>query len=730
MDAFSLQLFIFRLSQQLEKKVEEVEKAIDHDSTSSSKEKGEEKSKVEDSPIPAPTAVQPEGVEDKQIEQPLVAEVPKASVAPENDAPIAESNSFSSSKENKEEKPKDESLPSPATPSFITVATEDKPIEPPLVQLEKAADAPVLVESHSPASSTKENEDEKPKSEDKLIESPAVEVEKASDDPVLEVPAVESQSLSSNKENEEEKSKADHVPTPATTSHEPEVTKEKLIEPPVVEAEKAADAPLLAVEQVSASSSSKESGKEASNEAENLQTTKTVSLESGGAEEKHVEPPVVEVEKTVDAPISDVLPIVHETTTEKDIDSTTSSGPEQVDDSVKNQTEVKTTSEDVVEEAPKQPSVDIGEKVKEEQPKIIDVHESSVEAIDKLKETSEPSPVQVESEASAVVKEIEDSKLGSIIVEKPGPEVSEVEEKPGGEPLELPEQVEEKGENVEPKESVEDKTTKDEKTLADKAEDSISLKVDETDNDAPPNPTVSSEVSTDQTAQSDQKNEGNSSLPSVAETVIGEEEKKETSKVDVVEKISKDVSLETRKVGEENAAEEGNVIIEDSTQLSIPKDEVADSSLEKADRDVEPEEENKIAAEQIKDETPTSAETKKDENVEEVTSAVNQPLEESQQPEELVKKEETIKTDAKELEKVEDITKSEQNPEPPTKEDDHTKTTQDQPKEVPAKPTQKQSNNLISKVKQSLVKAKKAIIGKSPNSKTPASEAKGDIKVE
>lgn len=51
-------------------------------------------------------------------------------------------------------------------------------------------------------------------------------------------------------------------------------------------------------------------------------------------------------------------------------------------------------------------------------------------------------------------------------------------------------------------------------------------------------------------------------------------------------------------------------------------------------------------------------------------------------------------------------------------------------KDVPAvKPTQKQSNNIISKVKKSLVKAKKAIIGKSPSSKTLSPETKGETKV-
>ncbi|KAL1212747.1 hypothetical protein V5N11_021301 [Cardamine amara subsp. amara] len=48
-------------------------------------------------------------------------------------------------------------------------------------------------------------------------------------------------------------------------------------------------------------------------------------------------------------------------------------------------------------------------------------------------------------------------------------------------------------------------------------------------------------------------------------------------------------------------------------------------------------------------------------------------------------------------------------------------------KEVGVKP--KHSNNILSKVKQSLVKAKKAIIGKSPSSKTTSTEAKEEIKV-
>ncbi|XP_072974895.1 uncharacterized protein [Typha angustifolia] len=49
--------------------------------------------------------------------------------------------------------------------------------------------------------------------------------------------------------------------------------------------------------------------------------------------------------------------------------------------------------------------------------------------------------------------------------------------------------------------------------------------------------------------------------------------------------------------------------------------------------------------------------------------------------------------------------------------------------DAPVKPSQRHSNNIISKVKHSIVKVKKAIIGKSPSSKTMSAGDKNDIKV-
>lgn len=725
--------------------MEEVEKAAEQDNVSSTKQKGEENPKAEESLSPEPTALKPGGVEDKQIEA-LAVEAPKTPDAPEVCPPHAETDGLPSSKEHDEEKPKAESSLSPAIPSNTSGDTYDKPTEPPVVEVEKAADAPI-VESRS-LSSTKEQEEKKPKSEDsptpaapspqlgdtddKLVEPPVVKVEKVTDDPVSEVPHVESHTLSSTKENEEEKPKAGDSTTPAIPS--PGDTEDKLIEIPVVDVEKSADAPVsnasLFVEQGS-DSSAEESGIEVNTEVDNSQTSKTLSPESGGVKEKVVEPTVAEVEKTVDAPVSDV-PLVNETTKGKDHipDSTTTSASELAPNPVKDQ------DKDSVKEAPKQSSIETVEKWQEEETKVVDVHDSAVETIDKQEEPLDSSSVQ-ELEAAAL-EVIEESKMGSTAVGKPEPEVTDVEKKT--EPFET-EQLDKKGDNVEPKGSVEDKTIQGEKSLADNVEHSTSLKVVETEKDAPPSLIESSEVSIDQKAKSDPKDEEVSSLPAVTESIVGEEEMKEVNQIDAVEKASKEVPSEIGKVGEEDAAEKKNVTAEDSTQLlkedevnrASPKDEVAEKSLEGAERDVEPAGENKVA--DSKYETKTSAETDKEEKVErkkeEDTGAVHETPEESKKPEVEAKEEEAVKTEAEKLEKVDDIAKSDQNPEPESvaKDGKNAETPQDLSKGIPTKPTQKQSNNIISKVKHSLVKAKKAIIGKSPNSKTPASEAKGDIKV-
>lgn len=147
-------------------------------------------------------------------------------------------------------------------------------------------------------------------------------------------------------------------------------------------------------------------------------------------------------------------------------------------------------------------------------------------------------------------------------------------------------------------------------------------------------------------------------------------------------------------------------------------------------RDIELPAENGKAS--VKDETVTPVGTEKngvDEGkVEEVaTTTVGEPVEEPKESETEVKGEEAVQTGETTLEQ-----EKEGKPDvpivEPAKDGDDTITSGEPPKEeVPAKPSSKQSHNIMSKVKQSLVKAKKIILGKSPNPKTVSSEAKGDV---
>ncbi|XP_009366013.2 chromatin-remodeling ATPase INO80-like [Pyrus x bretschneideri] len=212
-----------------------------------------------------------------------------------------------------------------------------------------------------------------------------------------------------------------------------------------------------------------------------------------------------------------------------------------------------------------------------------------------------------------------------------------------------------------------------------------------------------------------------------------------TKPIDVVEKVAEEAVVETEKPAEKN--ETKNVKFEDDENKTVLEEDVKNSiislnefiekSFEGAAKDVEPVVESK-AAEKIENGTPAEVETK-EEKPDEVTGAVevDEPLNNSEQYELEVKGKETVKTDADKLEKITDeVAKPDQNVEPPpTKDSDQAKPPKDLPEEVP-KSSQKQSNNLLSKVKQSLVKAKKAITGgKSPSSRTPATGTKEAIKV-
>ncbi|XP_048439346.1 flagellar attachment zone protein 1-like [Pyrus x bretschneideri] len=217
---------------------------------------------------------------------------------------------------------------------------------------------------------------------------------------------------------------------------------------------------------------------------------------------------------------------------------------------------------------------------------------------------------------------------------------------------------------------------------------------------------------------------------------INEKIEDSTQPIDVVEKVTEEAVVETEKPAEEN--ETKNVKFEDDKNKTVLEEDVKNSitfptefiekSFEGAAKDAEPAVETE-AAEKIQNATPSDVETKTGKSAEEKPDEVSTAVEVDESE---VKGEETVKTDADRLEKIMDeVAKPDQNVEPPpTKDGDQAKPPEDLPKEVPAKSSQKQSNNLLSKVKHSLVKAKKAIIGgKSPSSKNPAIGTKEDIKV-
>ncbi|CAI8603596.1 unnamed protein product [Vicia faba] len=138
----------------------------------------------------------------------------------------------------------------------------------------------------------------------------------------------------------------------------------------------------------------------------------------------------------------------------------------------------------------------------------------------------------------------------------------------------------------------------------------------------------------------------------------------------------------------------------------------------------------KKAAEQNEAKTATPEAVEANTKVDEISKAVSESVRETlaSKFEEKDEEEKTIQTgeNNSEKEQIEEPVKTEVEA---AKENDTATVSKDLPKETPAKPAQKQSNNLISKVKQSLVKAKKAITGKSPSSKNLSSDQKGDIKV-
>ncbi|XP_034686153.1 nuclear autoantigenic sperm protein-like isoform X5 [Vitis riparia] len=202
----------------------------------------------------------------------------------------------------------------------------------------------------------------------------------------------------------------------------------------------------------------------------------------------------------------------------------------------------------------------------------------------------------------------------------------------------------------------------------------------------------------------------------------------EVAEVKKLENVEEDIplSVEADKKNVKIEDSEGkNTKVEESIQTETAKTddrngsnfvaEVAEIDREQVSRDVEVVAEVK-KLENVEEDIPLSVEADKDKDGEGKLSEVDA--------------KETVKTNADNLESAKtdgEIAKSN----PPNletlKNGDDSKTSAKPPKQDD--PVKKHSNNLISKVKQSIVKVKKAITGKSPSPKALLPEAKGDEKV-
>ena len=355
--------------------------------------------------------------------------------------------------------------------------------------------------------------------------------------------------------------------------------------------------------------------------------------------------------------------------------------------------------------------------------------DSSIEAIDKLVEHLEVIPVK-ESELEVAKVPEAFSEAECKIAESPGL-VTTVEGETG-ERAEVIKGVEGETEEIKPSESLGGEVMTSEGTMADKCEGNESLK-EETSLDQEP-VAYENSVPTNEEAQVDPKEEeGDSSTFDVIEKAAARATDKEGGGGDVVERLSKDETVVAAKV--EQQKEEKNVKIEDSegkntkveesiqTETAKTDDrngsnfvaEVAEIDREQVSRDVEVVAEVK-KLENVEEDTPLSVEAEKDKDGEGKLSEVDA--------------KETVKTNADNLESAKtdgEIAKSN----PPNletlKNGDDSKTSAKPPKQDDS--VKKHSNNLISKVKQSIVKVKKAITGKSPSPKALLPEAKGDEKV-
>lgn len=378
-----------------------------------------------------------------------------------------------------------------------------------------------------------------------------------------------------------------------------------------------------------------------------------------------------------------------------------------VADGTKIQPEEQPPSEYAEKQPQEQAPVEVVENQLAEQPKIGNTSEPSAEAVVKAEKDE---VLLVKESETAAVKDGENSEVEPKREEEILEPVSKEEDKPQEQP-EASKEVEKECAEIHPKESVKVEIAKEEEPLADKIE-GLAAKESSDQN----TPTIVG-------AQVNKKDDGEEVPPAaVTESANVDNKEREPSGINVVEELLKEEAAESGDVELESEGknvkteEEKEVITEGSDEpkgckviedvsSSISPSEATEKSLEgdNTSRDVELVAENREES------------TKKDEIVSSVKTEENgemeEKVEESQKSEAEVKGGETAvqanETNLETEKEASEIAKP------------------DVPKERASKKPAKHSNNIMAKVKQSLVKAKKAIIGKSPNSKPVSSETKG-----
>ena len=728
----------FILLQQTEKKVNEEVKAIEQDSVSFSKESVEEEPKVDESPSPATPLSKLEEVSENKHIEPLIPGVEKTDDAPISDLPVEG--------DTKEEK---HSIPDSHTPSIpLPAPVEDtgntQPEEQPAVE-SAVKEAPEQVA----ISSLEKEQEEKPK----VVDAHELKAEAAEKlkEPLDVLPPKESEAIGINeiKDSNVESIEVEKVEAAATETDEklgeqseltkqvektyeevqPEVAVMETKEKPAEQSEltKKVEKTYVEVQPEAAAIETEEKPveqseliKQVEKTYEEVETKGSVEVDSatntGTSAEKDENTQFFKKEQTdkAEEPIvitnSKQILTDQEAQTDLKEDGGEFCPPSTLSQKVDTEDKKGFSGADVVEELSKKAVVETEKVAEENEAKTVETEKEN-EQRNSIPEESSPIKEGDINSSISTAEVIEKSYEG----ENTGRNVEAIEENKGEQNVEdkIPALAEtDKDEHLEVKQA--EVSTERENTGGRDFEVVEENKEEQNVEDKMPALAKTNKDELLEEKQAEVSTERENTGRDVEVVEENKEEKNVEDKSPALAKTNKDEHLE------EKQAEVTTVITETLKESQEKQAEVTTIVSEPLKESQEKQAEvTTVVSESLKES-------------QENTTVVSEPLKEPQESELHLRSEKTVETgeDKLEKEKVDEVAKSEvQNLEPPVNIGDEIKTSQDQPKELPAKSTQKQSNNIISKVKQSLVKAKKAIIGKSPSSKTLSSDTKGDIKV-